>query len=37
MQNSLMVTTQMSKHEAVYIIQRDTVVIYNCALVGWLQ
>jgi hypothetical protein len=26
--------TEMSKHVAVYIIQRDTVVIYNRALVG---
>jgi len=24
----------MSKHVAVYIIQRDTVMIYNCAFVG---
>jgi hypothetical protein len=26
--------TEMSKHVAVYIIQRDTVVIHNCALAG---
>jgi hypothetical protein len=26
--------TEMSKHVAVYIIYRDTVVVYNCVFVG---